>query len=148
MRRQVSGVYFRPEAAYVVSSAWTVNGLLIDHEPVIRLERDAPFAVLGTAVLQALNATEMDVPEPEDRQSIIRPLLRAVGFRTWGAFTQGALYLGMNYDGMVVEIIPSAAKGRGAFDYRGDKAARCQPEPGPVGQLVYQQLTLCTDLTS
>ncbi len=144
MQRQVCGVYVRPEAAYVVSSAWTVTGLLIDREPVIRLEREAPISVVGAAVLQALNATELDVPEPADRRSITQPLLHAMGFTTWGAFTKGALYLGMNYDGIAVEIIPSVAIGRGAFDYKGDKAARCPPEPVEVGQLVYQQLALCS----
>jgi hypothetical protein len=143
MTRQVCGVYYRAEATYIVSSAWTESGLLIDHEPVIKLDPDTPIPIMGEAVLTALAATQKGIPAPQDQRAITAPLLQAVGFKTWRAFTKDALYLGVNYDGTKVEIIPSVAS-RGGFDYRGDKAATCPPAPNDVGALLIKQRALCS----
>jgi hypothetical protein len=83
------GVFFFPDAIYVVAAARTVPGFEIDSEPVFKLDRQCPPLSLGDAVLSALKAYRMDVAPPGPSGKNISPFFKQTGKKS-GSSSKGS----------------------------------------------------------
>jgi hypothetical protein len=137
------GVYFRGDAVFVISSAKTVPGFLIDSQPMFKLGRGEPPAVWGEAVLRALDSFREGVPMETAPRTAGREFLDFTGFKSWSTFAGKALHLSIAYDGKEVMVIPTV-RSHGGFNHLPEQAVRCPPHPPAVGEALLEALGHCS----
>jgi hypothetical protein len=139
------GVYFFPDAVYVVALARTVPGFEIHSEPVLKVNRDAGPACFGDAVVAALDSYRLDIDPPDPRSKNVGPLLKRTGLRSWKQLEKKAVHVSVSLDRGKVQVIPSMRdRQHGGYAYRPDLACECAPTPGEIGATMLRALECCS----
>jgi len=139
------GVFFFPDAIYIVAAARTVPGFEIDSEPVFKLDRRSPPLCLGDAVLSALKAYRMDVAPPGPSSKNISPFLKQTGKKSWKQLEKTALHARVSLDGATMQIIPTERDARlGGYSHRPDLACECSLDAQDIGTTLLRALEQCS----
>jgi hypothetical protein len=139
------GVFFFPDAIYVVAAARTVPGFEIDSEPVFKLDRQCPPLSLGDAVLSALKAYRMDVAPPGPSGKNISPFLKQTGKKSWKQLERIALHASISLDGATMHIIPTERDAsRGGYTHRPDLASECTLDAQDIGTTLLRVFEQCS----
>jgi hypothetical protein len=132
MRKKCS-VYFRGDDIYVISSARTKDGLWIDTEPRVRLQRLVSVSDIGATVVTALNASRDGVPTPTDLRSVGTELAKFLGVKSLSSFERRATYLSLTMTEDKVTIVPTERGERGGFVMLESEAINCSLDPAEIG---------------
>jgi hypothetical protein len=93
------------------------------------------LAILGSAVLAALESSKEGIPPPAKEEVVFSPVLSAFGFKTWGYFVKDALALSVRYNGTRVYVTPTEKSGV-SFLHRDADKVECPSEPEAVGRAI------------
>lgn len=110
---RAAGLFKRGEQFILHPSAQTTAGVLLSGTPVAILPSEISDAELGAAVQEALQNFKSGVPHP-DPYAIERrkdPLLEALGFKSWTAFSKNTLYCSISQDREGLRLTPSRRTG-------------------------------------
>ena len=114
----------------------TTAGVWIGCGPVMVINTGEDTALLGRAVLEALNHSEENVPHPQ-RESwarILYPLLNAAGVTTWNTFAKSALCVGIGFSTNMVSFVPKKNLGpKNGFDALQEKTRNSPPTDIEIG---------------
>lgn len=137
------GVFLAGENVYVAASARTIPGFEIDSEPIVTLDRNSPPALLGDAVLAALDSFRFDVEPPDPRVQRQSPLLKQSGFRSWKQFEKSVLYVLVRLDHSVF-VTPTVREPRRGYAHRPDLECECSTVAQDIGKTLLKAFALCT----
>lgn len=139
------GVFFVPDAIYVVSAARTIPGFCVDCEPVFKVSIEGSPSALGDAVLSALNAFRLDVPPPSPEETTFSPLLSCVGKKSWKEIERVARHVTVSLDENKVSVIPTERDPRNrGYMHRPDLSSQCIPDAGLIGVALLGVLEHCS----
>jgi len=139
------GVFFFPDAIYVVAAARTVPGFEIDSEPVFKLDHRCPPVSLGDAVLSALKAYRMDVAPPGPSSKHMSPFLKQTRKKSWKQLEKVALHASVSLDGAAVQIIPTERDPRlGGYSHRPDLACESPLHAHDIGTTLLRVFEQCS----
>jgi len=126
------GAFFLASYSKTVPGFWVMNGW------VCRLEDGAPDETLGVAVDRGLESSKTDVEAPPRNVNSATPLLELAGVRSFAAYMQGALSVGITREGETVTIEPTRNEGpRGGFTSLPDRVqVMQQPSRGDLGKAI------------
>jgi len=110
-----AGALLRRDAWYWSPYNKTTAGAWIGAEPIVKLPRDAPAAVLGTTVIELLAASTGPVPHPTDWKKLLEPLLAAAGVKSWRTLAAGAKSVSVESDDAFYTVCPNARDRRNNF---------------------------------
>jgi hypothetical protein len=133
------GAYFLHPLA---SSQGGVPSLFIG--PVVKLEDNVGGAVLGAAVMRALEASRHDEPWPKQWTGRTKPLLDAAGVKSDSAFHKGLKSVRVDLQEGIVEILPTTSKvpGKGAEALPGQEIKIPLADAEALGTAVLQALAI------
>ena len=129
MRRHVlsCNVFIRKSDVIVATSARTTHGFEIIAEPVFKVANDAPEGAIGTAVLEALRAYQVNVlPPSPDMSTKPSTLLRIAGYRNWGQLDKGSLNVVVEGDSDWLTLIPTQREPEGGVSHLNALAVKCR----------------------
>lgn len=139
------GVFFLPEAIYVVAAARTIPGFEIDAEPVLKLDRQCPPSALGDTVAAALNSYRIDVAPPDPSSKNIGPLLKETGKKSWKQLERSALHARVMLNGTTIKVMPTERDARrGGYSHRPDLACECSLDTYDIGTTLLLVLERCS----
>jgi len=82
-------IYARERTIIIHAFSKTTTEEWVLSEPCIYLDASCSSTELGQAVAIALSRSRTGVPEPTDRQDLLKPLLWAACVESWQAFVDG-----------------------------------------------------------
>jgi hypothetical protein len=140
-----ASVYWRNGAYFVhplASSRGGAPSLFIG--PVVKLEDGADRAVLGAAVMQALEESRHDEPWPKQWKGRTQPLLDAAGVKSDSAFHKGLKSVRVDLKDGIVDILPTTSKvpGKGTEALPGKEIKIPLTDAETLGSAVLQALTI------
>jgi hypothetical protein len=106
--RKRAEIYHRRACYFLHPSSRTVDGFWVLTEPCVKLPDACSDAELGDAAVAALGASRNEVPNPPrgDTTSVLGPLLRAAGVKSWSSFAKGTSSVDLRDEGGRISIIP------------------------------------------
>jgi hypothetical protein len=99
-------IYQRQGSFFVHASSRTTEGVWILDNPCLKVEAQASDDVLGTAIRTALDGSRSGVLHPRVWTSVLDPLLKLAGVRSWGAFAKVAKCVEIEEEGAAVHLVP------------------------------------------
>lgn len=107
MKRRAE-VYHRQTSYFIHASSRTVDGIWVLTEPCVKLSDACSDEELGDAALAALDASRNEVPSPPpgDSRSVLGPLLRSAGVKSWSTFAKGTSSVDLRDEGGRISIVP------------------------------------------
>jgi hypothetical protein len=125
VRPASASVYVREGTTYVTSQFQTRDGFWIEQEPYFVEEGPTP-EVLAERVLEALDASMVDIPTPP-RDTIKSRLPGLAGVRSYGLFMKGAITVSVSQDGTGITVTPMKNCGaKRGFEYKDSDALRVE----------------------
>ncbi len=120
--RGAAAVYFRRGQFFIASYSQTTDGFWIETEPYFFGDAVGSAGV-AALVLEALEATRLDIPTPP-RDSLGSKMPELAGVKTYGTFMRGAVSVDISRDDDgTLTVTPMRNSGaRAGFEYIGDKA--------------------------
>jgi hypothetical protein len=141
------GIYQREDGLiYVHSNSRVMSGPLVANGWAMVVPGDASDEQLGQVVVEGLDRTEMDIPEPTrgELDRLMRPLYKLASVRSYSRFVSGARYVGVGRDvAGAITVIPSKNQGgRRGFGYLPERSRELKApfRMGDVGRLVREGL--------
>lgn len=124
----------------------SLEGVWIMSRPIIALSEDCGGAVLGGAILEALNGSREGIPHPKSWSSVNDPLLRAAGVKSWKEFSKDARNVAIEEADGAITFLPSRLIPKdGSFVPSGDSRIAVRTlEPAVLGAELLRALTMCT----
>lgn len=109
MEKRSALAFLRKGQVYVQRYLQTTAGLSIAHGPVRTSPMSDPSAI-GDDLRSVLTRPESTLPHPAQSEwgNVQRPMLDAAGVRSWKALAQGSFVVGIERDGDLISLIPSA----------------------------------------
>ncbi len=124
-RPAAASVYVREGTTYVTSEFLTRDGFWIEQEPCFVEEGPTP-EVLAERVLEALDASMVDIPTPP-RDTIKSPLPGLAGVRSYGIFMKGTINVAVSQDGTGITVTPMKNCGaKRGFEFKDSDALRVE----------------------
>lgn len=96
----------RDGVLFICPSSLTVDGIWIDTGPLFKIEPGSSKHAIGEAILTALDASRVSVPQPSDWSSVTQPLLQAAGVKSWSTFMKRAKAVILRQDEIGLSLIP------------------------------------------
>jgi hypothetical protein len=131
---------------YMQAFSRTVEGMTISDGPVVS-DDGSDISFIGAKVLQVLDLSTVNVRQPKNQQewlTVQKPMLEAVGAKSWATMARGAKCIGLTFDGKIVEIEPSINYGNEGGTSLPDRALRVPPIPDAIGRAVMAAFELST----
>jgi hypothetical protein len=108
-----ASLFLRGDAMFLHADSETTAGVWIATEPFLRLEASISDIELGKAIQRALQGSKRQVPHPQFRagMSLVAPLLKLAGVKTWRAFERGAKCVSIQAELSEIAIVPEIRVG-------------------------------------
>jgi hypothetical protein len=139
-------VYKRGNRIYIHASSKTTAGVWIATPPFIQVEADVSASDLGKFVVDALCASQLDVPHPTKWSGVLAPLLEQAGVKSWATFMRKAQCLNLEADEQRLKVIPNRNLGMTeGFEPMLDKRIEAQLTSSldQLGTVLTEALALC-----
>ena len=104
---QTASILIRSHDYIIQPESRTSTGLWIVDEPIQVIECDAPTVVVGKAVRLALNGSRDGVDSPKDWRTLLAPLLKVAGVRSWDALQRSSRLCEVEATCEVIRVMPS-----------------------------------------
>lgn len=134
-------IYVDTQHVYVVANAETTHGFNIATEPMIRVDLSAPARVLGSAVIEALNAYKRGVPVP-NLKKVEKAVLSFTGHKSLRTFEQDLSCVFVQIDGEKVRITPTVGGNEGGFLFQQESTIIADFNPESIARAIYRALEL------
>jgi hypothetical protein len=108
-------IYSRDDLLYVATLALTRRGYTFETDQVHTLSDALDSETLGTTVLHALDAYEVNVPDIGDPGQHASAMLRTLGFKNLRQFERGAKLVGVQVVDGIAHVLPTKPYGRGGY---------------------------------
>ena len=136
--------YRRNGKWFVHSDCQTTAGVWIASAPYVASEDDP--ATLGNAILEALEASAIEVPHPTSWGNIFSPVLDLAKVKSWTTFVKGASLVGVEANGPTIILTPHCNQGsEDGFDPLENQRTQLPIEANSrdVGQAALNVVALC-----
>src|SRR6187397_1271984 len=93
-------VYLRSSRCFLAASSETVAGAWVLSPPYRVMEASCTDSELGVALLSALSSSQTGIAHPDPRRdSVVAPLLKAAGVKSWKSFAATATCINVELEG-------------------------------------------------
>lgn len=138
-------LYERGGALFFRASSLTTTGILVDSEPLLRIDPRTGSTAIGSAVVTVLDAFREEVPHPTDWTAAALPLLKIAGVRSWHTFMKRSRCVGLVLDSQSLLLTPCRNLGKGGFEPVTHEAIEIPMPSSPhaIGDAVLEVVTRC-----
>ncbi|WP_155626923.1 hypothetical protein [Burkholderia diffusa] len=135
----------RKDKIYIQSYSQTTTGLWIATGPVYIADAAHPDE-LGEHIRDVLNGSMVGVPHPaqDEWRAVQAPMLNAAGVKSWKTLAKGAKSIGIEYDGALVLMEPSANYENQGGTSLPEKAIECEFDSPELGHALLRAFAACT----
>lgn len=113
--KRAAAAYLFEEGIFVHPRDFTVAGMWIFSEPVVRVALTAPNRDKGVALMTAIEQSRREVPHPPSWTGLTRPLERALNVRSWAELARRAKLCEVTLDGAALTFMPYRRERRGNY---------------------------------
>lgn len=128
-------IYFRKDRAYVVSQSSTTFGVFVSVGPMYKVVETTPMRI-GTAVLNALNASREGIPQPEEQRTIQNNLLSFTEAKNWKDLARTSTYVSVQAEGNIVTVHPHRLDPSEGFVPHGESIACSEITADVIGNAI------------
>lgn len=143
-----AALYLRGTRIVVHSRSKTDVGVWVACAPFITLTSDTSDQELGEAVLAAMAGSKENVPHPPQSEwrSVVTPLLKASGTRSWKVFAQGAVSVSLRQRENTMLLMPMENQGpkNGFAEKLGSELSVSADSAQEVGAVLREALKLAS----
>lgn len=142
---KIASALLKGDIIYIQGYAQTTSGVWIATGPVY-LNQLSRIEETTNHIRSSLKHSTQGVPHPsrEEWKEIQRPMLEAVGAKSWAALAKGAKAVGIECENDIVKLTPSSDYGEGDGDDLPDQAISVPLESDDLGA----KLVVAFDLSS
>jgi hypothetical protein len=128
----------------IQSYSRATTGLWIATGPVFVIDEGDPDA-LGTKIRYALNGSIEGVQHPSQAEwkTVQGPMLEAAGVKTWATLAKSAKSVGLEFDGGIVKMVPTAGYGNNGGKSLPEKAVECEFDNDELGSALVLAFERC-----
>lgn len=136
----------RKGVIHIQGYSQTHSGVWIASGRVRSLDQAADSKQIAIAIREAFAASTRGVPHPRQDEwpSVQAPMLEAAGVKNWATLARGAKAVGLELDGSVVTMTPSANYARQGGEELPDQTIRSELESDALGSDLVQAFKTCS----